>query len=82
MRFILIWIFVVTTLFSSNLNLSWYSWDGFMQYNENKEDFLKNLPVTNRLFVSFSASEISDLKYRYLQREELKIFLSYIPFVN
>ncbi len=67
---------MVSSLFASELKLSWYSWKGFVEYEKNKKEFFKNLPPTNRLFVSFNAKEIKNLKHHKTQRKELKTFLS------
>jgi len=68
-------IVIASTLFSNDLKLSWYSWDGFIEYKKHKEFFFKNLPATKRLFVSFSAKEITELKHSESSKEELNTFL-------
>ena len=67
---------IVSSLFASELKLSWYSWKGFIEYEKNKNKFFKNLPSTNRMFVSFNPKEIKNLKHDKTQRKELKTFLA------
>jgi hypothetical protein len=73
MKVLYILLFLSSLLFSEQFKLSWYSWDGFSSYQESKYTFFKKLPkATNRIFVSFSPSEIEYIKYAFIAQQDLK----------
>jgi len=75
MRFLLIFVILYSAIFADDIKLSWYSWNGFQEYNKDKENFFDTLEPTNRIFLSFNAKEIINLKYMQIEKDELNSFL-------
>jgi hypothetical protein len=62
------------SLWSGELKLDWYSWNGFSDYKKENLIFFTKLPPTKRIFLSFSAKEILLLKKSLDEERALKEF--------
>ncbi|MEN4054052.1 MULTISPECIES: hypothetical protein [Sulfurimonas] len=70
---ILLFLFTLS-LWSSEFKLDWYSWEGFCNYKKAQTSFFSKLTPTKRIFLSFSAQEILQLKNNAYERALLKDF--------
>jgi hypothetical protein len=74
LRIIVLLFYFTLFLWSSDFRLEWYSWRGFAEYKKAPTSFFTKLPPTKRIFLSFSAKEINELKRSAYQRALLKEF--------
>lgn len=75
LRTLFILLVCIYPLWSTESQLSWYSWKGFTKYKQHGISYFTQLPSSHRVFLSFSASEVKQLKNNLYERNQLSKLL-------